>query len=406
MNQILDGIRVLEWGTAHAGPAAAAMLTYLGADVIKIEARSSGGGDRPEGDTARAFPGSELPGGRNTLHEGANHSKRSLSLDLSKPEGKAIAYRLVEKSDVFVTNFRRSAVARQGMDYDTLKGYNPRLIYLGVSAFGWEGPEGDLGGYDFQGQARSGVMMAMGEPDMPPLLIQYGVIDHLAATMGSYGVIAALLARERYGVGQEVHSSLLGGAMNLLYCNILQANLTGSSLAKHDRKATNNPLRNMYRCQDGTWLTCTHQPSQRSWPQFCKALGIERLIEDPLYVDDLARAKNSRELIAILDGIFATKTREEWLKIAAEAKLNFAPINEAGDLIDDPQAIANKYLVDSDFPGIGPVKVPGFPIQFSETPARTRGIAPLPGQDTDEVLMEVVGLSAAEVEDLKARQIA
>jgi CoA:oxalate CoA-transferase len=111
-------------------------------------------------------------------------------------------------------------------------------------------------------------------------------------------------------------------------------------------------------------------------------------------------------LIAILDGIFATKTREEWLKIAAEAKLNFAPINEAGDLIDDPQAIANKYLVDSDFPGIGPVKVPGFPIQFSETPARTRGIAPLPGQDTDEVLMEVVGLSAAEVEDLKARQIA
>jgi len=405
MTRLLDGIRVVEWGGWHAGPGGTALLGDLGAEVIKIEGRIDGDPERASkalGSFSLEIPGG---GGRTLLFEASGRNKKSITLDITKPEGKEIAYRLVDQADVFLTNHRKSVVAKQGFEYDTLRKRNPRLVYAHVSAFGRNGPDADLGGYDFQGQARSGFMTAMGPPGIPPLLIHLGVVDQMTAFTASYAVIAALLARERHGFGQEVHASLLGSAMCLLYCNILSAQLLGKDVPRHDRSGPGNPLRNYYQCQDGKWVMLTHNPGQRYWPQFCQALGISDLIDDPRFHSDAARGQNANELVAILDQAFATKPREQWLAIARQAKLLFGPVNFVTDLADDPQVLANDYLVDLDFPGLGLVKVPGFPIQFSETPAKVRSAAPELGEHTEEVLSTLLGLSSSDLDDLRQREI-
>ena len=186
---------------------------------------------------------------------------------------------------------------------------------------------------------------------------------------------------------------------------MLAAQLLGREVPKHDRGGPGNPLRNYYCAGDGKWLICTHIPGQRHWPQFCRALGIAELIEDPRFDSEAARGENAKALVALLDGVFAGKPRDEWLRIAREARLNFAPLNSVADLANDPQVLANDYLVDLDFPGLGTVKVPGFPIQFSETPARPRSAGPEVGEHTDAVLGDLLGLSAAEIEDLRGREL-
>ena len=403
MTRLLDGIRVIEWGTWHAGPGGPALLGELGAEVIKIEERLVGDAER--NNTHLGSFSLELPGGRTLLFEGSNRNKKSLTLDITKPEGKEIAYRLIEQSDVFLTNHRQSVVARRGFDYETLHGRNPRLVYARVSAFGRNGPDADLGGYDFQGQARSGFMTTMGPPDSPPLLIHMGVIDQMTAFTASYAVVAALLARERHGFGQEVHASLLGSGMCLLYVNVLAAQMLGKDVPRHDRRGPGNPLRNYYQCADGKWVMLTHNPGQRYWPQFCRALGIAELIDDPRFDSDAARGEHAQELVRLLDGVFTTKRREEWLGIAREAKLLFGPLNAVADLADDPQVLANDYLVDMEYPGLGMVKVPGFPIQFGETPAKVRSAAPELGAHTEEVLGGLLGLNSTDLDDLRQREI-
>lgn len=402
MAGILDGIRVVEWADYHAGPGAAATLGDLGAEIIKIEARISG--DRGRSVLSLGKLPLKLRNGHSLWFEGSNRNKKSITLDIAKPEGKALAYRLVEHADVFITNHRQGLVALRGMDYDSLRQRNPRLVYLRVSAYGRNGPDADQGGFDFLGQARSGFMTAIGEPAMPPLYAHLAIVDQVTAFTASYGVIAALLARERTGIGQEVHASLLGSSSWLLYFNILCHQLLGTEPPKHDRKRPGGPLRNYYCCQDGKWLASVHWPEQKYWPAFCRMLGIPNTIVDPRFDTDAKRAENE-ELVAILDHAFAQKRRSEWLDLAREAELMLSPVNSVSDLPDDPQFAANDYIVEVDIPGLGLVKVPGFPVQFSANPAAVRSGAPSLGAHTDEVLGEVLGLSMAEIDALRTAEI-
>ena len=148
-----------------------------------------------------------------------------------------------------------------------------------------------------------------------------------------------------------------------------------------------------------------HSRSQKHWSRFCRALGVPELIDDPQFHSEAARIENSRALVAILDRVFATKPRDEWVQIGRQAGLIFGPINSVADLASDPQVLANDYLVDLDFPGLGPVKVTGFPVQFSETPAKVRSAAPALGEHTDEVLGDLLGFSAADLDDLRRSEI-
>lgn len=399
MADILAGIRVLDWGAFYAGPAASAILGDLGAEVIKLEEPGRGDPTRPAPHYGKAS--FATPDGTNLFFEAANRNKLSVTVDLNKEAGREVVYRLVANCDVFSTNIRRMGRETKQMTYQVLSRYNPRLIYAVVSGFGPKGPDSDVGAFDIQGQARSGLMLAMGEPDMPPQVVQFGVIDQATAIMASYSIVLALLMRERTGQGQEVHTSLLSTSLYLQYCNLLHALILGRDVPRFNRRDT-DVTRNYYRCRDGEWLFVTVPPRwQNGWQVFCNSLGHPELVSDPRFDTREKRMQHAGELTGIIDGIFAARTRDEWRRVLSAFDYPFAPVNRQTDLEHDRQIVENDYVVDFDHPRMGKVKIPGFPFHFSASSPRTRAAAPGVGEHTEEVLMRVGGYSAAEVARLK-----
>jgi crotonobetainyl-CoA:carnitine CoA-transferase CaiB-like acyl-CoA transferase len=398
MKRPLEGIRVLECGVYHAGPGASAILGDLGAEVIKIE--QPGVGDPIRQAKTIGSIHLELRGGRSLFCEGANRNKRSITLDLHTSKGQEVFHRLVSRSDVFLTNIRKPTLERLNISYPTLREINSRVIYTSVSAFGPKGPDKDKGGFDYQGQARSGLMYSMGEEGTPPAVSQFGIIDQATAILVSHQIITALFMRERTGIGQEVHVSILSAAMYLNYFNLLITNLGGFEVPRHTR-ATENPLRNYYQCGDGRWLMMTLTPPERHWGPLCLALGKPELEGDSRYDTDEKRRARSKELVALLDQIFATKTRDEWLHIFGKHDLFCCAVNALMEISRDPQVIANEYLIDLEHPTLGKVKVPGYFGSFSDGEAGTLRAAPDLGEHTDQVLRELAGYSESEISDLR-----
>ena len=400
----LEGVRILEWAVFHNGPAAGYMLGDLGAEVIKIE-------EPVRGDPIRGMEslfGSvmSLPGGRNIGFETANRSKKGITLDLKKEEGRQVLCRLVKKADVFYTNFRREVARDLGADYDTLKKHNPGLIYAVNSGLGTRGPEAHKRSFDTIAQARSGIMWAVGDRDhTEPFQLVGAILDQMGATMFAYGILAALLCRERTGIGQEIEVSLLGSALHLQALNINTALLRQWPQARHSRTRARNPLANHYRCTDGKWLMLAEPQSDRFWSPFCQAIDRPELEKDPRFENALKRRDNCQELIRILDTVFSTRIREDWLKTLEEKAggLAFAPIVELSEVADDPQVQANEYIVGYDHPTLGKIKLLGCPVRFSQTPAGIAGPAPEFGQHTEEVLLEIGGYSWEEVAQLREK---
>jgi crotonobetainyl-CoA:carnitine CoA-transferase CaiB-like acyl-CoA transferase len=395
---ILDGIKVLSWTVWQAGPNATAALGDLGAEIIKIEEPS-------QGDLMRwvwkATPAPErqreLPGGKSTIFELCNRNTKSVTLDLSREPGRQVLHRMVERCDVFVTNIHRAA-KKWGLDYAGLSRDNPRLIYLLITGYGPKGPDWESGGYDPLGQARSGLMDAISDPPLAP---RGAILDQATSVMGSYGVVAALLARERFGVGQEVNVSLVSTGINLISNEMARILLGGGESTRHDRVRAFNPLRNLYRCADGRWIMGALTPADRYWPSFCQALGIVELEKDPRFESNEVRGQHAEELISILDKVFASRTSDEWLAtFKGFPDLSFTGVNRCSEVADDPQVVANNYLVDFSHPVLGEVKFPGFPIEFSETPAAIRSAAPDLGEHTREVLREMAGCGPEELDRL------
>ena len=399
----LDGVRVLDWTIFQQGPVCGAMLADLGADVIKIE-------HRIEGDPARglmAMIGTMIGdvGGRNPYYENNNRGKRCITIDLRKDKGKELVYKLVEKSDVFLHNHRMGAAERMGMDYETLKKYNPKLIYCHASGWGPKGEDAFNPSADYTGVARSGIMSVAGEPDMPPQMVQAGIADQMGATTSAYGILAALIARDRYGIGQKVDASLLGGMTWLLGLAVSMRLISKIPTMRSARKKAGNPLWNHYRCKDDKWIALAHLQPDKFWPNFCTAMEIHHLEKDTKYENMMARAQHSSELIDILDGIFATKTRDEWSKIFKENGVIFASVNTLEDLEFDCQMIANEYITECEHPAWGKVKEIGFPVTFSETPMKITREAPQFGQHKEEILMEILGYGWDEINKLKDEEI-
>jgi crotonobetainyl-CoA:carnitine CoA-transferase CaiB-like acyl-CoA transferase len=398
MKRPLEGIRVLDCGTYHAGPGGLAILGDLGAEVIKIE--QPGVGDPIRTVKRIGSIPLDLPGDRTLFCEGANRNKKSVTIDLSTKKGKEIVYRLVSRSDVFMTNMRRQVVDKLNITYPALRKINSRLIYATVSAYGSNGPDRDLGGFDYQGQARSGLMYSMGEVDMPPLVCQFGIVDQATAIMTSHQILTALYMRERDGIGQKVEVSILGSATFLLYFNILIAYMAGFEVPRHKR-STEHPMRNYYQCGDKRWLMMTLTPPERHWGPLCQAIGHPELENDPRFDTDDKRLESSEQLVAIFDEAFATRPRDEWLHIFAEKDLFCCAVNSITELQDDPQVTENGYIVDFEHPTMGTIKIPGYPVHFSESWAQTTTAAPDLGEHTEEVLIELGDYSKKEVAQLR-----
>ena len=398
----LEGIRVIDWTIWQQGPVCSSMLGDLGAEVIKIEHRESG----DPGRGVLKMSGVDLSDRPNFYFEANNRNKKSLTLDLKKPEAGAIVHQLVAKSDVFVQNYRLGVAARLGLDYATLRQFNPRLIYASATGYGPEGPESGDPSFDQLGLARSGIMQAVGEPDHPPLQIAGGIADQMGAIMLAYGVLAALLARERFGVGQEVDASHLGSMIWLQGLSVAARLMMGFAIPRMPRKDASNPLWNHYCCGDGKWICLGMLQPDRYWADFCRAVGRPDLVEDPRFINLRVRAANAGAAVAILDEAFAGKPRDEWIPILrAGGDFIFTVVNSIDDLPNDPQVRANDYVIDFQHPQFGTTQVVGIPVRLRETPGSVRLPAPEFGQHTEEILMGLLEYTWEQVAALKEQQV-
>ncbi|MEE3331830.1 MAG: CoA transferase [Myxococcota bacterium] len=396
----LEGIRVIDWTIWQQGPVATSMLADLGAEVIKIE--SLDGGDPGRGIVG--IQGTEVRA--NFYFEALNRGKQSLAIDLKKPEAREILYKLVAKSDIFVQNFRKGVADRLGLGYEELKKHNEKLIYASATGYGPEGPDSAEPSFDQLGLARSGIMFAAGEPDMDPQPIGGGIADQMGAVVLAYGILAALVARDRHGIGQKVEGSHLGSMSWLQGLSMSSRLINGVAFPRQFRNRAANPLWNHYKCQDEKWIALGMLQSDRYWADFAAAIERPDMATDERYANLVARAQNAPDCVAQLDAAFATKPRDEWMAILkAGGDFIYTVVNTLDDLEDDPQMVANNYITELPHHEYGTVKYLSCPVGLSETPGEVREPAPTHGQHTELLVTELLGYSWDDVGDLKGKGV-
>ena len=404
MNRPLDGVRIIDWTIWQQGPVSTMMLADLGAEVIKIEERVGGDPGRGVLSIAGALVGATS--GPNFYFEANNRHKQSLTLDLKNPKAIEIVYQLAEKSDVFVQNFRKGVADKLGIGYEALSQRNPQLIYASATGYGPFGPDSGEPSFDYMGLARSGIMTAVGEPQMEPLSIAGGIADQMGAIMLAYGVMAALLAREKYGIGQEVDISHLGSMTALQGLNVACKAILGKEFKRMPRAAAPSPLWNHYKCGDDKWICLAMPQQERYWSDFCKVLGIEHVLDDPRFATMGDRADNAKDLIPILDAAFASRPREAWMQALKEGgDFIYTVVNTIADLPGDEQMLANEYIVDYEHPRIGKTQLVGVPVRLSKTPGDPKGAAPEFGEHTERILTELLDYSWEDVAKLREEEV-
>ena len=395
----LEGIKVIEMGVWVAAPAAGAILADWGADVIKIEPPGIG-------DPARMFQytlGGDLP--INPVFDNDNRSKRSIVADLRTPEGLQIALDLIAEADVFLSNVRPAGLARLGLGPEELMTRFPRLIYTSLTGYGNKGPEADRAAYDIAAfWSRSGIAHSLTQPGSPPPHQRGGMGDHNAGLAAAAGISAALYSREKTGEGQIVTTSLLREGIFTLSFDLSFALGYGMSIQIGNRKTMGNPAINNYCDSEGDYFWIVGLEGERHWPPLARAVGHPEWIEDLRYSEPRGRFENAEGLIAQLDEIFATKTREEWGKIFdAEEDLWWAPVQSIAEVIADPQVEAAGGWVDVP-DGQTTTRLPATPVDFSGTPWAPRSMAPGHGEHTEEILNNL-GRSEADIESLRTKGI-
>ena len=400
MGAPLEGIRVIDLTVWLQGPYSTAMLADMGAEVIKVE-------DFPHGDPARGvqlasatgvFPPSPI----NYLVELQSRGKKSVAVNLRQEWAREVMHKLVSNADVFVSNLRKGALEKFGLDYTTLSAINPGIIYATASGYGQKGPDAALPVMDFAAQARGGMLSVIGEQDSPPPPVGVpGYADTVGAMQLAFAITMALLARERTGIGQEVHTSLLGGQLAVGALELQGYLFSGQNPNRISRSHASNPLRISYEAGDGRWLCFNLTQSDRYWAGFCRVLGLDEIIDDPRFNSASARQENCTELVTLLDQAFTVRPANEWLGRFNEAQIICGVVQTFAEVVADPQVVENDYIVTVDHPQHGPLREIGIPIQFSKTPGKVRSAAPEFGQHTEEVLLEVAGYSWEDIARFK-----
>jgi crotonobetainyl-CoA:carnitine CoA-transferase CaiB-like acyl-CoA transferase len=402
MKMALEGIRVLDVSEAGLAPVCCRILADMGAEVIKVE--RTDGGDQTRG--ILKISGNVPIYDINYVLEFYNLNKKGITLDLKKKEGREILYKLVEKSDVFVCNFRPHALIDLKLEYKDISKINPRIIYTHLSGYGLHGPEKDVGAYDFVGYwARSGVMASLGEPGTPLPFQVPGFGDNTTGMYAACAVMMALFHRERTGEGQEVCVSLVGGgiwSMGIVLSSVLA---TGMEYPRLSRTNQSNPIFNSYECADGKWIQLACIQGDRYWAGVCKALELGKLENDPKYATHEKRMENNKELITILDKVFKSKPQKDWAERLAKENIIWTTVKTPAEVANDPTPWADTYFREIDHPIGRKLKVIMPPWQFSKTPTTVRCTAPEYGQHTEEILTETLGYSWNEISALKDKKV-
>lgn len=386
MSQPLAGIRVLDLSIGQQGPYAAMVLGDMGAEVIKIEPRI--------GDVARRI--GVLANGVSTFFTANNRNKRSVRLDLSQPAGREVLLRLLHDADVLVENYNPTSLPSLGLDYDTVRQHNPRLIYASASGYGPQGPHRNRPSMDIIAQGAGGAMVANAAPGGTPQPAGFLLADQTGALVLVSGILLALFHRERTGVGQKVDTSLLGSQIALQAWEYTHYMLAGElDTIPRGSREQRPPLFTIYQAQDGWFTIAILDP--RKWPVFCQAIDRPELADDPRFgFTATERSEHEIALRAILDAWFIRQPRAYWIETLLAADIACGPVQTYDEVINDPQTAANAYFTSYDHPVLGTIRVPGCPIQLGVSPASIRRPPPERGEHTEEVLQEY-GYSLEEI---------
>ncbi|HMC16178.1 MAG TPA: CaiB/BaiF CoA-transferase family protein [Albitalea sp.] len=401
MSGLLSNIRVLDLSRVLSGPWCTQMLADFGADVIKVERPGIGDDLRQQGARLKDRAGNETD--ERSTFLATNRAKRSITIDMAKPAGQALIRKLAEKADVLVENFKAGDLKRYGLDQESLRALNPRLVYCSISGFGQSGPYSHLPGYDLIFQAMSGVMsltgVPEGEPGAGPQRAGYPVSDLTAGFYATIGVLAALHHRDTVsGRGQYIDLALLDAqvaavssmAMSYLVAGVLPQRVgLGSQLTA--------PYGD-FDCADGKMMIAVGNDKQ--FAQLCKVIGRPGLLQDERFATTSKRVANKKVLLPIVGNVMKQRTIAEWMPLLSEANVPSGPINDFTKVFDDPQIRHRELVHTIPHPLSGTMEVVGNPLKFSETPLEYKRPPPLLGEHTAEVLRDVLGIADAEIERL------
>lgn len=394
----LAGINVVELGLWIAGPAAGGVLGDWGADVIKIEPL--------RGDPSRLFQ-RMLSRNKddNPIFELDNRNKRGVAIDIGTEEGRAIALELVRRADVFVTNARLAAVERAGLGYDAVREVNPGIVYAHVTGYGLDGPDVDRPGFDIAAYwARSGMAHLHTTEGGEPPIARGGLGDHPTGMAMAGGIAAALFRRERTGEGQLVSTSLYRNGVYAMGYDLGQQLSWGRCPPVAEHASAPSPTANSYRTKDGRRFWAVGVEADRHWPPLARVVGHPEWIDDPRFATAIDRAINARELIALLDAEFATRTLTEWIEaFASEPDMFWAPQATPDEVVADPQLRAAGGLIDVPRDG-GTTPMIASPVDFHGTPGEPRSLAPRLGQHTRSVLADL-GYDEASIDSFVQRGV-
>ena len=383
----LDGVTVVDIGTLFAGPMIATHMADFGAEAIKVE--------HPRGDSLRSF--APQKDGISLWWKLTGRNKKSITCNLSAPEGQEILKKLVVDADVLIENFRPGTLEKWELSWEVLHRLNPKLILVRCSGFGQEGPYAGRPGFGTLAEAMSGYSHITGEAEGPPTLPGFALADGVSAMCGTYAVMMALYHRDESGQGQEVDASLLGGNMYSQSLD-MQAYLAirdDRFLEPIGRLDASNPMSGpMYPCSDGRWVTLAMPDTDKYWPAFAEITELD--VDDPRFDTHEKRCEENRlEMLALLEEIFHAKPGSHWKSELDRKQLPADVIERYAYPASDTAAEANRYIVNVDHPVAGSVKSLGFPVHMAAHPAEIRRRAPAPGEHTEEILGELRGTDAS-----------
>lgn len=375
----LEGIKVVDFTRYQNGPHATAMLADMGAEVLKVEMPGNGDPGRQLGVGADGFC---------SYFESLNRGKRSMTLDLRAEGALEVVHKLVEEADVLAENFRPGYLDSIGLGYEDLRQVNPRLIYATNSGFGPNGEWATRGSFDVVAQGMSGAMVALGGgPGERPFTAPWGLADQTGSIVFAYGIMTALFARARHGVGQKIDVSQLGAMLTLQVLS-LQAYLHNNVQPVQKPGLSLSATFSWYQAGDGEWFTMGLL-DPKSWPSLCEALERPDLLEDARTVDPFKRRDNEEWLRGELEALFRTRPREEWLERLIAARIPCGPIYDYAQIAADQHFWINGYLQEVPHAHFENHRVVGVPVSFSETPTKVQSAAPELGQNTEEVLLSL-----------------
>jgi crotonobetainyl-CoA:carnitine CoA-transferase CaiB-like acyl-CoA transferase len=396
----LAGIRVFDLSRILAGPTCTQLLGDLGADVIKVERPIAGDDTRKWGPPyVKGADGEDT--GESAYYLAANRNKRSITLDLANPEGIALAKRFIAKSDILIENFKVGDLSRRGLGYDDLKNEFPGLIYCSVTGFGQTGPYAERAGYDFLAQAMGGIMSITGNPDGEPMKVGVGIADVMTGMYASTAILAALRHRDATGEGQHIDVSLMDTQVAWLINEGTNYLVSGKVPTRLGNEHPNIVPYKAFPSADGHVILAIGNDGQfQKWCDFAEAAEIKA---DPRYKTNSDRLANRADIYTAMPVYTARKTTQEWVEGLAKIGVPCSPVNDIGQVFEDPQVQARGMRIDMPhhLAGEGTVPLIANPLKMSATPPSYRHAPPTLGQHTDEVLAEVLAMDAGEIAGLK-----